>query len=282
MRQRQGGPLDTETLYASLSLPVLENLTFFGRYGGGPGGPVDLRATDQAAAAELDALTAPLRSRLAGLPNYTRPGTARDHLSVPGFTPDSDLHRAVLSAFDALVAGLRAAREAIRGPNATNQRAVLDLACLPILLCARDAPSMPQRRKQARPSCACSLALSPTRSHLSRPAISLPEAAWPMLNPCSSSWTALRTTRSRPAADRARQARHRPHDRPVQPRAPVSSLGESGPRSVVGDPIHVADRAALEERALAVAIETDLAMNATREHIEAVPALLEPRDARFL
>ena len=46
--------------------------------------------------------------------------------------------------------------------------------------------------------------------------------------------------------------------------------------------IHVADRAAFEERALAVAIETDLAMNATREHIEAVPALLEPRDARFL
>ena len=281
VRQRQGGPLDTETLYASLSLPVLENLAFFGRYGGGAGGPVDLRATDQAAAAELDALTAPLRSLLAGLPNYTRPGTARDH-SVPGFTPDSDLHRAVLSAFDALVAGLRVALEAIRGPNATNPRVVLDLACLSVLL--RQGRSVHVTAAEAGPTvlrlfaCALADALAslPPRDLVARGRITdaqplflildgFEDYAVPGLLPTELAKRGIALTVGLSGLGRLSQA------------------SESLARDLWSDTdIHVADRAALEERALAVAVETDLAMNATREHIEAVPALLEPRDARFL
>ena len=238
-------------------------------------------ATDQAAAAELDALTAPLRTRLAGLPNYTRPGRARDR-SVPGFTPDSDLHRAVLSAFDALVAGLRAALEAIRGPNATNPRVVLDLACLSVLL--RQGRSVHVTAAEAGPTvlrlfaCALADALAslPPRDLVARGRITdaqplflvldgFEDYAVPGLLPTELAKRGIALTVGLSSLGRLSQA------------------SESLARDLWSNTdIHVADRAALEERALAVAIETDLAMNATREHIEAVPALLEPRDAQFL
>src|SRR3954469_2554077 len=62
LQHRKGLSLDTETVHASLSLPALENLAFFGQHGGSNSPVMDLPATDQAAAAELNSLTGALRA----------------------------------------------------------------------------------------------------------------------------------------------------------------------------------------------------------------------------
>src|SRR5690349_8491473 len=128
LQHRKGLSLDTETIYAALSLSALENLAFFGQHGSANSPVIDFPATDQAAAAELNSRTGALRAVLQGLEGYKdcQP-TAPHDLSNPPAEPPSRGRLDVVAAFDALAAPLRATLRDIRGRDNAEPRQIIDL-----------------------------------------------------------------------------------------------------------------------------------------------------------
>ena len=97
-----------------------------------PGGePLDLPALDQAAAAELDTLTANLRNLLAGLDGYEAAKPAAPHsLDLSSSEAVPEARQTVLDAFEKIAKPLRSVLRDIRGRDTSTPRQILDLPAL--------------------------------------------------------------------------------------------------------------------------------------------------------
>jgi len=283
LQHRKGLSLDTETVYASLSLPALENLAFFGQHGGGDSPVIDLPATDQAAAAELNSLTGALRALLQGLEGYQDHQPAAPHdLSNAATEPSSRGRLGVVAAFDALAAPLRATLRDIRGRDNVEPRQVIDL-----------------------PAFAASLtdtgAVYVGAAHVSAPAVRLLAMA---------ALDALMACPPRTLNPNGRLLDRQPSfailddfEDYALPKLDTASLAERGVALTIGlasfedlkrasgdlaqsiwatTDIHVVDKASLAEPDLAAAIRADVSLTATPEEIDKVSDLLKAAKAQLL
>lgn len=259
--RREDRPLDTDAIHAALSLPVLADLAFLGRQG-----EMDLPATDQAAAAELRALTADLRSILESLPGFA--------LGEPG--------HAAHTAFDGLAAPLRGALEAIRGPEGDKPRATLDLTGLPsalrrsgvVHIAAGDAHPVVVRLFAA--ALVSGLGVLPPRDLVQRGRPVDAQPLFVILDSFEEYAASELLTAGLPERGVALTVG-------LGSFARLTEVAESLAQDLwAGTDIHLADRAGLADHAFRDALETDLSMSAGRQQIAMVPELLQADAAHLL
>ena len=282
LQHRKGLPLDTETIYASLSLPALENLAFFGQHGGGNSPVIDLPATDQAAAAELNSLTGALRALLQDLEGYQdHHPTAPHDLSTSSAESPSGGRLGVVAAFDALAAPLRATLRDIRGRDNAEPRQIIDLPAFAASL--TDTGVVYVGAAQAAAPVVRLLAMAAVDALMACPPRTLnPNGRLLDRQP---SFAILDDFEDYvlPQLDRAALA-----ERGVALTIGLASFedlkrasGNLAQSIWATTDIHVVDKASLGEPDLAAAIRADVSLTATPEEIDKIPDLLKAAKAQF-